>query len=41
MKRIILLAACLFMALCMMTPFQACAQHSEQKVVRVGWYEST
>ena len=41
MKRIIPPAVCLFMVLCMMTPFQAFAQKSESKVVRVGWYEST
>lgn len=40
MKRISSLVLCL-MLLLSVVPFDVCAQKSEQKVVRVGWYEST
>ena len=41
MKRALALAICLLMTLCMVLPLTAHAQEPEQKVVRVGWYEST
>lgn len=41
MKRALALAICLLMTLCMALPLTAHAQESEQKLVRVGWYEST
>ena len=40
-KRALSLVLCLLMILCITTPLTAHAQESEQKVVRVGWYEST
>ena len=41
MKRILTCALCLFMLLGLELPLGAIAQESGQKVVRVGWYEST
>ena len=41
MKRIVSLAICLLILLCVIAPPAAFARESEQKVVRVGWYEST
>lgn len=40
MKRTSSIVLCL-MILLSMVPFTAYGQKSEQKVVRVGWYEST
>ena len=41
MKRILSATLCLLMALCLALPLTAFARTPEQKVVRVGWYEST
>ena len=41
MKRILTWVLCLFMLLGLALPLGAGAQESEQKVVKVGWYEST
>ncbi|MBR6891295.1 MAG: transporter substrate-binding domain-containing protein [Clostridia bacterium] len=41
MKRILTCALCLFMLLGLALPLGAGAEESGQKVVRVGWYEST
>ena len=41
MKKALSFALCLLMMLCVVLPIAAFARESEQKVVRVGWYEST
>ena len=39
-KRMLLIALCLAVAIGMLLPLFVCARETEQKVVRVGWYES-
>ena len=41
MKRILAFLACLVMAGCLLLPMATRAQEAEQKVVRVGWFDSS